>query len=57
MDNNTPITYTSATQKRIDILKQIKQRASEKGDFEFFSKVCQDIRELEKQIKEYEKIR
>jgi hypothetical protein len=55
--NNTPTTEKMAIQKRIAILEQVKERASEKGDYNFFSKISQDIRELQKELQEYETTR
>jgi hypothetical protein len=59
MENTPIISPKSSTQKRLEILAEVKRRASEKGDYALFSQVSQDIRDLEKRdfenVKEAEK--
>jgi hypothetical protein len=51
MENTPIIEPKSSTQKRLEILNEVKRRASEKGDFDLFSQVSQDIRDLEAELK------
>jgi hypothetical protein len=50
MENTPTVNPKSSTSKRLEILEEVKRRASEKGDYNLFSQVSQDIRDLEKEI-------
>jgi hypothetical protein len=54
MENTPIIEPKSSTQKRLEILNEVKRRASEKGDYTLFSQVSQDIRDLENELKALE---